>query len=574
MDKPKISVIVPVYNVEEYLPRCLNSILDQTFEYYEIIIVSDGPEGDDLICEEYYNKFPKKITQYIKGVAKGLGGARNAGIEVAKGEYLAFIDSDDWIEPDFLEKMYTAITSEADVDIAQCATNVIYESDFDTKLMESDQAYFNISNKGIFTLSNNYYGKINVATWNKLYKRELIQKYNIRFPEKMWNEDAYFTWAYWSVCRKIALIPIKLYNYVRRSDSMMSKTFAKEMGEKVLDHLTVGEMFYDFLEKNNLLQKRKEAFFNAYKICWIFVKHNGSEKYQNIGIEKAQKFLVNKRIPRNHAILKYLKNENSNKLKGRNSLIENIFSIKNDINKTHKVVTILGMKIKLSKRLNKYYGVKGQNNKIIIIENGNERKLGRFERIKGLNITILGDNNTIIIEQPSNFEDASVNLIYSYNSLVHIAKTPDFRWNIKLANGFNQQFIFGENSTTSWKGSVHILDSNAGVEIGKNNMISGGIVIFASDAHTVYETTTKKVLNQIKSHVKIGDNCWIATDARFLKNARVANNSIVASNSLVTREFTEENVIIAGNPAQIIKRNVSWDIRSPEQFIREENVNV
>ena len=228
---PKISVIVPVYKVEKYLRKCIDSILNQTFQDFELILVSDGPEVDDLICDEYAQKY-KNIT-LIKGVNKGLGGARNAGLDVAKGEYIAFVDSDDWIEPVFLEKMYNAMMSNKEIDIIQCGTNTVFEEEIDKKLLEHDNNYFAIKRNGIFNFKNSYYGSINVASWNKLYKKSLIKKHSLKFPENMYNEDAYFTWAYWAVCRKIYFLPDKLYNYLRRKDSFMSKVFQKKFDEKL-----------------------------------------------------------------------------------------------------------------------------------------------------------------------------------------------------------------------------------------------------------------------------------------------------------------------------------------------------
>ena len=98
---PELSVIVPVYNVAPYLRKCLDSILNQTFKDMEIIIVSDGPEEDNKICAEYAAKDSRII--FIKDIGKGLGGARNAGIDIARGKYIAFVDSDDWLEPEYLE---------------------------------------------------------------------------------------------------------------------------------------------------------------------------------------------------------------------------------------------------------------------------------------------------------------------------------------------------------------------------------------------------------------------------------------------------------------------------------------
>ncbi len=345
----EISVIVPTYKTAKYLPKCLDSILNQTFQDFELIIVSDGPEEDNKICEEYARK-DNRIS-LIKEVNKGLGGARNAGLNLAKGKYIAFVDSDDWIEKSYLEKMYQAIVSGSDVDIVQCGTNIVFEGDTNATLKTNDEAYFGIDITGKMPVKNNVFGNMNVGSWNKLYKKDLIEKYNIRFPENSKNEDAYFTWAYWSVSRNMYCIEEKLYNYLRRQDSLMAQTFAKNMGESVLDHLKVGELFYKFLLTNELFEKRKEAFFNAYYVCWQFVQSNGSEEYRRLGHQITREFLKNKKIPKSLiAEIARTPYEKIGNIETPNSFIENIFSIKNDTARTHKVITLCGVKFKIKRK--------------------------------------------------------------------------------------------------------------------------------------------------------------------------------------------------------------------------------
>lgn len=144
---PEISIIVPTFKTAKYLPKCLDSILNQTFQDFEIIIVSDGPDEDHKIADEYAQK-DNRIT-VLKDIKKDLGGARNAGIKSAKGKYFCSIDSDDWIEPTYLEKMYSAITSAEDVDIAQCGTEIVFEGTVDKNLLKNDNADY--ENVGKYT---------------------------------------------------------------------------------------------------------------------------------------------------------------------------------------------------------------------------------------------------------------------------------------------------------------------------------------------------------------------------------------------------------------------------------------
>lgn len=554
---PKISVIVPTFKTAKYLPKCLDSILNQTFQDFEIIIVSDGPNEDHKIADEYAKK-DNRIT-VLKDIKKDLGGARNAGIKIAKGKYFCSIDSDDWIEPTYLEKMYRAITSAEDVDIVQCGTEIVFEGAVDKNLWKNDEAYFAIRNDGIIDCDDLIFGTINVGTWNKLYKKELVDKYNIQFPENLRNEDAYFTWAYWMVSRKMYCIKEHLYNYLRRDDSLMAQTFKKGLGDKVLDHLKVGSLLYDFLIKNDLFEKRKYAFWRAFVICWCFARDNGDEDVVKKAKKYVKKFFKGGVEPKVEPELMNIIAPNKMKFK---KIISNIFSITNSVNKRHKIIKLFGFKIKV---LNKKYD---DRNKVIIVENGKERILKRKEKIKGLNIRFKGRNNVMKIFIPSVFEGAEIEML-SEGGYIEINKTPRFMWHIKMENGHNQKFIFGEGSDTSYFGEVHLLDSNAQVIVGKDCMFAGQIIIFASDAHTIFDINSKKALNKVDSSVTIGDHVWVAQGAKLLKNAQVPSNSIVANSAIVTKKFDEENIILAGNPAHVVKTNVNWDRCGVEMYENE-----
>ncbi len=260
------------------------------------------------------------------------------------------------------------------------------------------------------------------------------------------------------------------------------------------------------------------------------------------------------------------------------AFLENIFSVKNTPNKTHRVLTLFGIKLKIKRKesLQKQidsikkeiseikfpssqpYIIQGENNKIIIVEeDGTERELGINETIDQLHITIIGNNNLIKIIQPCNFINAYFDLSTNFSKIV-IDKTPRFMWRVKMAAGDNMEFLWGEGSDTAWYGEAHMLNANAGVEVGKDCMFAGETIIFASDAHRIYDINTNEILNDVKHHVIIGDHTWVCQGNKFLKNAIIPKNCIVANNSNVTKEFTEENCLIGGNPAKVIKRNINW----------------
>lgn len=206
--EPLISVIVPVYKVEQYLDRCVSSVLAQTYQNTEIILVDDGsPDGCPAMCDAYAEKYAK--IQVIHQENKGLSGARNKGIDAAKGEYLAFVDSDDVWSPYFLESLYGAM-KEHDADISQCRWEYMHGE-------ELKEAYEPQAKCECFTnremLANLYIqtGAYYVVAWNKLYKKELFA--NIRYPEGRIHEDEATTYKLFDLAKKCVFVDNALYGY-------------------------------------------------------------------------------------------------------------------------------------------------------------------------------------------------------------------------------------------------------------------------------------------------------------------------------------------------------------------------
>ncbi len=217
-----ISVIVPVYNVEKYLERCINSIANQTYKDIEIILVNDGSTDGSLeICRKY--AAADNRIQVIDKPNGGLSSARNAGIAVAKGEYIGFVDSDDYIRPDMYEKLYSRITA-AEADIAVCGYRWVdekgvdlpgYASIVEDEVCSKDEIFVKFTNNNYF-----YY----VTAWNRLYKKRLFD--SVKFPEGKLHEDEFTAHLFYDRCEKIACCKDRLYNYVQRADSIMSSVYS------------------------------------------------------------------------------------------------------------------------------------------------------------------------------------------------------------------------------------------------------------------------------------------------------------------------------------------------------------
>lgn len=217
----KISVIVPVYKVEKYLNRCVQSIAAQTYENLEIILVDDGsPDNCGALCDEWAQKDSRiKVVHKENG---GLSSARNAGVAVATGAYVGFVDSDDYIHPQMYEKLYEALVENgADISICGCDyvdeetdvpdLNMRTRSPLKKEVLTREQAYRIISD-----IKDGY--AFYVTAWNKLYPRRFFDV--LQFKEGFIHEDEFFVHYLFGCCSRIATIPDELYMYVQRSGSI------------------------------------------------------------------------------------------------------------------------------------------------------------------------------------------------------------------------------------------------------------------------------------------------------------------------------------------------------------------
>lgn len=206
------------------------------------------------------------------------------------------------------------------------------------------------------------------------------------------------------------------------------------------------------------------------------------------------------------------------------------------------------------------YEIYGEQNKIIIEENGLERELGAQEKIPGLNLIINGNNNYVKIKLPLEAINSSIEI---GNDNVHVEIGPSRHFVdvfIRCSFSDGQKCVIGPHTTIS--GANIILDECSSCFIGEDCKLSNSIRIWGSDGHAIMDKDTKEFLNKPSHPVIIGNKCWIGEAVRIQKGAIIPDNTIVGAGSIVTKKFTEENTIIAGNPAKIIKQNVIWSRHS------------
>lgn len=214
-----VSVIVPIYQVEKYIHRCVKSILNQTYRNIEVILVDDGsPDGCPEICDEYEKLDSRVIVIHQKN--QGLSAARNAGLDIANGKYIFFVDSDDYIDNNVIKKMVeSAEQNNADLVICNyiCVDNQGNECD-DTHLKKLENAFITLED--ILAQSAEAGGEVFIVAWNKLYKKELWKCY--RYPVGRIHEDEFAFHHIMLRCKTIVSTDYEGYYYVQREGSIMS----------------------------------------------------------------------------------------------------------------------------------------------------------------------------------------------------------------------------------------------------------------------------------------------------------------------------------------------------------------
>ena len=248
----KVSIIVPVYGVEKYIYKCLDSLVKQSLKEIEVIVVNDGTkDNSQKIIDKYVKKYPDKIKSFIKENG-GQGSARNYGLEKASGEYIGYVDSDDFVEKDMYKKLYNK-AKENNYDIVVCGNYNVSE-DYQNKNID---AFINNYNTD---LENIFFGKM--AVWNKIYKRDILIKNKLEFKEKVWYEDLAFTLKAIMNSNTFAFIDEPLYDYLIREGSTMNNS-------NVQRNLEILDAFNDIL--SYIQHNKKEEYFS--KIEFLAIDH-------------------------------------------------------------------------------------------------------------------------------------------------------------------------------------------------------------------------------------------------------------------------------------------------------------
>lgn len=270
-NKPMISVIVPVYNVEKYIKKGIESLLAQSYQNIEIILVDDGsPDNSPAILDQYTKKDSRIKVLHQKN--QGVSTARNNGIKISNGEYILFVDGDDYVGKDYVEFFYKLISQKS----ADIAVNYDLFSALNSSHNHHEKEEVESPEQIIEDI---YLGKMNVAVWNKMYKKSFLEKNNIRFNPKIWyGEGMLFNIECLSSTKKIAVGSRKVYYQVYNQNSAM-RSFNMESNLCGIRSLELQKKYLD--KKNKKLKRAWEYHLRCFNrsILTGIIKTNLKKKY-------------------------------------------------------------------------------------------------------------------------------------------------------------------------------------------------------------------------------------------------------------------------------------------------------
>lgn len=296
-----VTIVVPVYKVEKYIDKCINSILNQTYKNLEIILVDDGsPDTCGEICDNYAKQDIRiKVIHKENG---GLSDARNAGIDIATGRFISFIDSDDYIDSEYIELLYRTIIKDKS-DMAISSHKAIYENG---TILEKATGEESILDSKEVLKRILYDDGIDLSAWAKLYKMELFKE--IRYPKGRLFEDAATTYKLIDRCKSISIISKSTYNYVIRRSSITNENFSEKKMDLIisteemcnyvkkkypdLEKASNRRLMYAYLSTLTQLLKSNKRNAKIEKQLYFYIKENSKSVLQDKQVPKRDKIAL------------------------------------------------------------------------------------------------------------------------------------------------------------------------------------------------------------------------------------------------------------------------------------------
>ena len=293
MDQDLISIIVPIYNVQSYLPECLDSIINQSYKNIEIILVSDCSTDKSLDIEKKYAKLDKRIVIIDNKKNLGLSGSRNEGIKISCGKYIVFVDSDDYVENTYIKDLYKHLIN-TNTDLCVCQATLLNDKNgfFDNEdrffmmfdLAEDDYFKKVINVENLLTEVFLHYPR--PMAWGKIYRADIIKNNNLQFPPNLKNEDELFFVKYILKIKSLSILYKPLYIYrVNRADSIMAKMVPIDQNIKIC------ELIFNEINNHKDALKYKNFLFFYYNL-FVYKMLEDYRKKSVISIKTYKKILT------------------------------------------------------------------------------------------------------------------------------------------------------------------------------------------------------------------------------------------------------------------------------------------
>jgi len=267
MKKGQVSIVIAVYNANKYLEECLDTLLNQTYQDIEIILVNDGSTDSSFdICKKYEETY-ENVVAFTKD-NEGSASARNMGLEHVNGEFVIFVDADDTVATDYIEKLHAAIQGK---DVAICGFDRFNEAGIQVKKVLEISGDISEEEAYEHTFASNM---ISGAAWNKLFRVEILKKYNVKFSREIFkSEDTLFVAEYFAHCKRYAYVAENLYHYRMNPESKTQETYvSKKYNPKKNTMVEVGERVVALNEDSNQ-EIQKICQYRQVRCClWVLMQ--------------------------------------------------------------------------------------------------------------------------------------------------------------------------------------------------------------------------------------------------------------------------------------------------------------
>lgn len=348
----KVSVIIPIFNGEKYLKQCLESVINQTLKEIEIICVDIVSTDKTLeVLNEYAQKDSRiniiKLEENLR-----YGGAKNKALDIAQGEYITFVNADDYLEPNAIEKFYeTILEKDCDIVISNIKNFIEQDNALENYLKLNNLYEKYNKNSGLYEINNNI-SEFRVRAVAKIFKKDIINRFNIRFPEKIVQEDEAFHWMYFSAISKAYYIKEGLYKHrIHTKSDIVRRELMKDQS---FDRIQIYEFIYDFLKKHELFNKIKKDFRNNFdEYCYSIINYckNEEKTYYKKLLEKLENKIFY-------------------------TPLEQVFSFRKNFASSCNIMTFWGLKFKLkSRNLETKKIVSNFEEKLKLLESSQNKKL-------------------------------------------------------------------------------------------------------------------------------------------------------------------------------------------------------